>query len=43
MLFTIAAVLLILAIVGGITLHPLLFLIAAIAVIALFEHRRRVT
>jgi hypothetical protein len=31
---------LILALVGGIAVHPLLFLIAVLAVIALFRHHR---
>ena len=40
MLLAIAIILLILAVVGGLTVHPLLFLIAALAVLALFGSRR---
>jgi flagellar biosynthesis component FlhA len=39
MLFAIAAILLILAVVGGIAVHPLLFLIAILAVVALVAGR----
>lgn len=39
MLLALAVVLLILAVVGGIAIHPLLFLIAIIAVVALFASR----
>lgn len=40
MLFTLAVILLILAVIGGITVHPLLFLIAILAVLAFFGGRR---
>jgi hypothetical protein len=40
MLFTLAVILLILAVVGGIAVHPLLFLIAILAVLALLGGRR---
>lgn len=36
MLLTIAVVLLVLAVVGGIAVHPLLFLIAVLALLAFF-------
>jgi len=39
MLFALAVILLILAIVGGIAIHPLLFLIAILALIAFFVGR----
>jgi hypothetical protein len=39
MLFAVAAVLLILAVIGGLAIHPLLFLIAILAVIALIARR----
>jgi uncharacterized membrane protein YGL010W len=39
MLLALAVVLLILAVVGGIAIHPLLFLIAVLAVLALFAGR----
>jgi flagellar biosynthesis component FlhA len=39
MLLVLAAVLLILAVVGGIAVHPLLFLIAILAVVALVAGR----
>jgi len=39
MLLAIAAILLILALVGGIAVHPLLFLIAILAVVALIAGR----
>jgi hypothetical protein len=39
MLFVIAAVLLILAVAGGIAIHPLLFLIAILAIVALVAGR----
>ena len=42
MLFVLAVILLILAVVGGIAIHPLLFLIAILAVLALFGGRRGV-
>lgn len=35
MLFVLAAILLIIAVVGGLAIHPLLFLIAILAVVAL--------
>lgn len=40
MLLALAAILLVLAIVGGIAVHPLLFLIVILALIALFGGRR---
>ncbi|MGI8414526.1 MAG: hypothetical protein ACR2LV_12140 [Solirubrobacteraceae bacterium] len=40
MLFVLAVILLILAVVGGVAVHPLLFLIALLAVMALFGGRR---
>lgn len=40
MLIAIAVILLILAVVGGIAVHPLLFLIAILALVALFSGRR---
>lgn len=40
MLFTLAVILLILAVAGGVTVHPLLFLIAILAVLAFFGGRR---
>jgi hypothetical protein len=40
MLFLIAAILLILAIVGGIAVHPLLFLLAIAALFVVFHGRR---
>ena len=39
MLLALAVILLILAVVGGIAIHPLLFLIAVLAVLALFAGR----
>ena len=39
MLLVLAAVLLIIAVVGGIAIHPLLFLIAILAVVALVAGR----
>ena len=39
MLLALAVILLILAVVGGIAIHPLLFLIAVIAVLVLFAGR----
>jgi hypothetical protein len=42
MLLAIAVILLVLAVVGGIAVHPLLFLIAALAVLAFFGSRRSV-
>jgi hypothetical protein len=41
MLLALAVILLILAVVGGIAIHPLLFLIAILAVLALFGGRGR--
>jgi len=35
MLFVLAAILLIIAVIGGVVVHPLLFLIAILAVLAL--------
>lgn len=40
MLLTIAIILLVLAVVGGIVIHPLLFLIALLAILVLFAGRR---
>lgn len=40
MLFALAVILLVLAIVGGIAVHPLLFLIAVLALLAFFGGRR---
>jgi hypothetical protein len=40
MLLTLAVILLVLAIVGGIAVHPLLFLIAVLALLAFFGGRR---
>jgi hypothetical protein len=40
MLLVLAAILLIIAVAGGIALHPLLFLIAILAVVALLAGRR---
>lgn len=40
MLLVLAVVLLILAIAGGVIIHPLLFLIAILALIAFFMSRR---
>ncbi len=40
MLFALAVILLILAVVGGVAVHPLLFLIAILAVLAFFGGRR---
>jgi hypothetical protein len=40
MLLTLAAILLLLAIVGGVAVHPLLFLIAILAIVAFFSGRR---
>jgi hypothetical protein len=39
MLLALAVILLIVAVVGGIAIHPLLFLIAILAVVALFASR----
>ncbi len=40
MLITLALILLLLAVVGGIAVHPLLFLIAILAVLVLVSDRR---
>lgn len=40
MLFALAAILLILAIAGGVAIHPILFLIAILAVLAFVGGRR---
>jgi hypothetical protein len=40
MLFALAVILLILAVVGGIAIHPLLFLLLILAVLALVSGRR---
>lgn len=40
MLLTLALLLLVLAVVGGIAVHPLLFLIAVLALLAFFGGRR---
>ncbi len=40
MLLTLAVILLILAVIGGVAVHPLLFLIAILAVLAFFGGRR---
>lgn len=40
MLFALAVILLILAVAGGVVVHPLLFLIAILAVMAFFSGRR---
>jgi hypothetical protein len=40
MLLTLAVILLILAVVGGVAIHPLLFLIAILAVLAFVSGRR---
>ena len=42
MLFALAVILLILAVAGGIAVHPLLFLLAILAIIAFFGGRRGV-
>jgi hypothetical protein len=39
MLLALAVILLILAVIGGVTVHPLLFLIAILAVLAFFASR----
>jgi hypothetical protein len=39
MLLALAAILLIIAVVGGVAIHPLLFLIAILAVVALIARR----
>ncbi|MEA2299341.1 MAG: hypothetical protein QOF77_2277 [Solirubrobacteraceae bacterium] len=40
MLIALALLLLVIAVVGGIAVHPLLFLIAILAILALFSGRR---
>jgi hypothetical protein len=40
MLIALAVLLLILAVIGGVAVHPLLFLIAVLAVLVLFAGRR---
>ena len=40
MLLTLAVILLILAVLGGIAVHPLLFLIALLALVVFFSGRR---
>ncbi len=42
MLFALAVILLILALAGGVAIHPLLFLVAILAVLAFFGGRRGV-
>ena len=42
MLFALAVILLILAVAGGVAIHPLLFLLAILAVLAFFSGRRGV-
>jgi hypothetical protein len=42
MLIALAVILLIIAVVGGIAVHPLLFLIAILALLAFFSGRRHV-
>jgi hypothetical protein len=42
MLIALAVILLIIAVVGGIAVHPLLFLIAVLALLAFFGGRRHV-
>jgi len=39
MLLALALILLILAVAGGVVIHPLLFLLAILAVLVLFSHR----
>ncbi len=39
MLLALAVILLILAVVGGVAIHPLLFLLAVLAILALVSHR----
>ncbi len=43
MLITLAVVLLVLAVIGGIAVHPLLFLLAILAALVLFSGGRRGT
>jgi hypothetical protein len=40
MLLALAVILLIVAIAGGVVVHPLLFVIAILALVAFFGHRR---
>jgi hypothetical protein len=40
MLLALAVILLIVAIAGGVVVHPLLFLIAIVALVSFFGHRR---
>jgi hypothetical protein len=40
MLLALGVILLIIAIAGGVIVHPLLFLIAVLAIVAFFSHRR---
>jgi hypothetical protein len=40
MLIALAIILLIVAVAGGVAVHPLLFLIAILALLAFFGHRR---
>jgi hypothetical protein len=42
MLFALAVVLLVLAVVGGVAIHPLLFLIAILALLAFLGGRRSI-
>jgi hypothetical protein len=42
MLLALAVILLIISIAGGIVVHPLLFLIAVLALVSFFGHRRAV-
>jgi hypothetical protein len=42
MLFALAVLLLVLAVVGGVAIHPLLFLIAILALLAFFGGRRSI-
>lgn len=41
MLLTVVVILLVIALVGGVTIHPLLFLIALLALLAFFAGRGR--
>jgi hypothetical protein len=41
MLLVLGIVLLIIAIAGGVIIHPILFVIAILALVAFFGHRRR--
>jgi hypothetical protein len=42
MLLALAVILLIVAVAGGVVVHPLLFLIAILALVSFFGHRRAV-